>query len=457
MHITMIFQALTIARNAFIESLRQPAMLFLILGSGVLQILIPWMTGFAMGLEESGELEGDNKLQFDIGLSTVFVFATILAAFIATATLSREIDNKTALTVVSKPIARPTIVLGKYLGVSAALLLALGTMIIFLLASVRHGVMSTAADTVDWPVVTLMVGAVLLSMILAGWTNFFYGWNFPQIATVLMLPLATVAIVVAFKFDKHWTPQELTHDFKPQVTIASLALSMAVLVLASIAIAASTRLGQVMTIVVCLGAFVASLLTNHFLGRFAFRNHAVGLINAVNSRDITRLAFDRSSDQYSLDLLRVPDSPIKPGDTVYYGVNSNGFDLVSSSYGQFTGDPTKIEDIFGPAAQTGIIVVQAEGKSVVIRNIGPETGGVKTPRPPQPGDYIFTTPTHRNWAVLAPWAALPNMHYFWLLDAVSQNQPVPPRYLVNAAGYALLQVGTFLSLAVVLFQKRDVA
>ena len=85
----MISQSLTIARNAFIESLRQPAMLFLVLGSGVLQVLIPWMTGFAMGQEESGELEGDNKLQFDIGLSSVFVCAAILAAFIATTTLSR--------------------------------------------------------------------------------------------------------------------------------------------------------------------------------------------------------------------------------------------------------------------------------------------------------------------------------------------------------------------------------
>jgi hypothetical protein len=48
------------------------------------------------------------------------------------------------------------------------------------------------------------------------------------------------------------------------------------------------------------------------------------------------------------------------------------------------------------------------------------------------------------------------MHYFWLLDAVSQNQPVPVGYLGTAALYACLQIGAFLSLAVVLFQKRDV-
>jgi hypothetical protein len=57
---------------------------------------------------------------------------------------------------------------------------------------------------------------------------------------------------------------------------------------------------------------------------------------------------------------------------------------------------------------------------------------------------------------MVPWSVLPNMHYFWLLDAVSQNQPVPVSYLARAAIYAAFQVGAFLSLAVILFQKRDV-
>ena len=39
-------------------------------------------------------------------------------AFVATAELSREIENKTVLTVVSKPVGRTTVIMGKYLGVS---------------------------------------------------------------------------------------------------------------------------------------------------------------------------------------------------------------------------------------------------------------------------------------------------------------------------------------------------
>jgi hypothetical protein len=48
------------------------------------------------------------------------------------------------------------------------------------------------------------------------------------------------------------------------------------------------------------------------------------------------------------------------------------------------------------------------------------------------------------------------MQFYWLLDAVSQNRPVPPDYFALAILYTFSQVGVFLSLATVLFQRRDV-
>ena len=49
----------------------------------------------------------------------------------------------------------------------------------------------------------------------------------------------------------------------PRVALA------AILVLAAVATAASTRLGQVMTIVVCAGVLFGSMLSNYFIGRHA--------------------------------------------------------------------------------------------------------------------------------------------------------------------------------------------
>ena len=51
--------------------------------------------------------------------------------------------------------------------------------------------------------------------------------------------------------DREWALQSPAVDFNPQLMIALGLVLQAILVLAAVAIAASTRLGQVMTLMVC--------------------------------------------------------------------------------------------------------------------------------------------------------------------------------------------------------------
>lgn len=241
----MLRQALTIARTTFLESLRQPVLMILILLSATLQVFAVANTGFSMGMETSIEVKGDDKLLLDIGLATVFVCGTLLAGFIATSAMSREIENKTVLTIVSKPVGRPTLVLGKFLGVSGAIMIATCTMLLFLLLAIRHEVMQTAADNVDGPVLVFGFGALFLTIIIAAWCNYFYSWNFPQTVVVTILPMTLLAFLIVLCISKEWMPQPIATDFKPQVTLACACLILAILVLCAIAVAASTRLGQV--------------------------------------------------------------------------------------------------------------------------------------------------------------------------------------------------------------------
>ena len=279
----MITQTLSIAKNAFIESVRQPIVAILVLVSGITQILNTAMTGFSMGLQESGEVKSDDKLLFDIGLSAVFGLGTVLASFVATSVLSREIENKTVLTVVSKPVSRSTLILGKYLGVATSLLIATTTMLIFLLLAIRHGVMSTASDELDQPVLVFSAAAVLISMGLSAWCNYFYRWSFPQTLTLLLLPFMFIAYVLVLLFNKKWETQPIYIDLKLQIALACISLTVAILVFAAIATAVSTRLSQVMTIVVCVGIFVFSLMSNHFLGSSMFKNTLVGKVTGAQS------------------------------------------------------------------------------------------------------------------------------------------------------------------------------
>jgi len=453
----MILQTFTIARTTFIEAARQPVLLLMVLASGLLQIFNTWSTGFAMGQEETSEVVGDNKLLLDIGLATIFVFGALLAGFLATAVMSREIENKTVLTIISKPVSRPVLVVGKYLGVSVAILAAMVVMLTFLLFAIRHGVMSTASDEVDGPVLLFAVGGVGVSLLLAAWTNYFYGWNFSQTAMALLVPVCVVGYICLLFISKKWGFQPLYTDFKPQIMMACTCLVMAVMVLAAVAVAASTRLGQVMTIVICFGVFVLSLFSNNLIGKRVFSNTLIGAIAAVQPDDPEKSDFRSADSIYSIVLENAARKPMPPGTPFYYGPSPSGYPLIGlGTYTPYKGDLTSSGEMSSPGVGPAIIVTESQPPYRVfkVRNIGATP--IDILRPPESGDYVFVQPTRVNHVAWAAWGAVPNLQYYWLLDAISQNRPVSFSYFATALLYALAQIGAFLSLGVILFQRRDV-
>ncbi|MFO0836310.1 MAG: ABC transporter permease [Phycisphaerales bacterium] len=448
-------QLIAIARNAFVEGIRQPVFLLVILLSGLLQFFTTWNTGFAMGYDETGEVSGDNKLLLDVGMASIFLCGMILAAFVATSVISREIENKTVLTVVSKPVHRAVLIIGKYLGIAGAILLAMIPMIVFLMFGLRHGVMSTAADDLDMPAITFSTAAVLLALGAAAWCNYFYGWSFPQVSVVLLAPASAVAYLAVLLVSKKWAWQSPEVDLKPQVLVACASLTVAVLVMTAVATAVSTRLSQVMTIVVCFGIFVGSLLSNYLFGRHAFKNTPYATIAQVEREGMTSETFDKPGDTLKISFQLPPRVALKPGDSFYFGPSPNGAAMYVSEFAPFAGDLAKSESLLSSSAPSGVFITALpDDRTVIVRNLGASAQPVT--KPPSPGDYAFREPTKIGPVALTLWAANPNMQCFWLLDAVTQNTRVPAAHLGLIAIYGVLEIAAFLSLGIVLFQGRDV-
>ena len=150
----------------------------------------------------------------DIGLSTIFIGGAVLAAFVASNVLTREIDNRTVLTVVSKPVARPIFILGKFLGVAGAQTIVMVFLaIVFMLVEI-HGVREAVSDPWHLPVILLGSGAVLLGVAAGVWCNFFYGYVFSSTFISIGTPLLVIAYGLCLFLGADFTPVPISEQFE---------------------------------------------------------------------------------------------------------------------------------------------------------------------------------------------------------------------------------------------------
>ncbi len=270
----MLGQTLAIIRNTFFESIRQPIALVVLVVATIALVFCNLLAGFTM--------EDDQRMMVDLGLSTVFICGALLAAFVATNVLNREIENRTALTVLSKPVSRPLFVLGKYLGVAAALTVATAYMgFVFLLVEL-HGVLQTVRDPINWPVVTFGLIAGFASIAVGVWSNYFYGKVYTSTVIVTATPLAGLAWLLCLMFSPDFSTRPIAEGYRGELVVALLAMVMAILVLTAVAIAASTRLGQVMTLSVTVGVFLLGMLSDWVFGRRLEQIHQTWLARAAD-------------------------------------------------------------------------------------------------------------------------------------------------------------------------------
>lgn len=291
----MIAQIFAIARNTFFESLRQPITLVVVAAAALLLVLSNPLAAFTMG--------DDQRMLIDLGLATIFLAGAVLAAFLATNVLGREIVNRTALTVISKPVSRPVFILGKYLGVLGGLLLAcLALTLVFMLVEM-HAVLQTVRDPIHVPVILFGVGGGLLAVFAAVWCNYFYGMAFTSTVIFLSVPILLVAYVLSLNFEPDFGRQPMMESFKGNTWLAVIALGTCVAMLAAIAVAVSTRLGQVMTLAVTVGLFVLGLLSDWIFGRMLRRMESDWLARAseaglTNETDVTTV-IERTTGELS--------------------------------------------------------------------------------------------------------------------------------------------------------------
>ncbi len=169
-------KVLAIALNTFKEAVRDKILyailifaLFLIGGSALLAAL-------SIGQEA--------KIIQDLGLSCISLFGTLIAIFLGIGLVYKEIEKRTLYILISKPIYRGQLILGKYLGLSLVLLTNLAVMGtgLFLLSRVYLG---------RWPwlqIVSLSF-AYLELLVVTGIAILFSSFTTPTLSAIFTLSI----------------------------------------------------------------------------------------------------------------------------------------------------------------------------------------------------------------------------------------------------------------------------
>lgn len=253
---------LALAYNAFVETIRQPIYGVILLATALLMIFNVSLAAFT--------LDDDDKLLLDLGLSTLLLSGLFLACFSASGILGREIENKTVLTVISKPVSRTLFVLGKFVGLLGALVLAAYLCDLVFILAVRHGVLQRTSDPWDAPVLVFGFGSLVISVVGAAFCNYFYARHFSTTVLAFIVVLLTLSVVLVGKLDEHWKVIPFASNFVGgQVILAAYLVLLAIVVTAAVALAASTRMGSLMTLVTSTAVLGVGIASDYALGRHA--------------------------------------------------------------------------------------------------------------------------------------------------------------------------------------------
>ena len=253
-----------IAKNTFRESVREPIFLLVLLTALMLIGTYPMFTLFVFRQQV--------KLVVDSAMATMMVFGWITAVLCASHAIAREINNGTALLVLSKPVERYVFILAKIMGILLALsvfclLAGLATLIAVRVAKDQFRLDNTALG--------IYFGAIALSCLIAGAHNYVTRSSFVMAAVVTLLAVLPVAALIVY-----FVPVKGEHiGFSWEILPALILILYSVWAMGTLATALSTRFDLVSNLTICSVIFVVGLMSDWLLGRHVLAPAGGGVLS----------------------------------------------------------------------------------------------------------------------------------------------------------------------------------
>lgn len=171
-----------IAINTFREAVRD-RVLYGVLAFGTAVLL------FTLALAELS-LDQQRRVVLDVGLASLSFFAVVVAIFLGSSLLYKEIERKTLYVILPKPIRRHEFLLGKYVGIvlTGGVFIATMGAIQLWVSSVQAGAATAALVGVPLVVIALLAG---LLFVVHDRTAVLVPWSAAALAATLWLASTT--------------------------------------------------------------------------------------------------------------------------------------------------------------------------------------------------------------------------------------------------------------------------
>ena len=205
---TFLRQIGALARLSILDLYRRKDLIVVLLLTAVLLVPLAFLTPFGV--------KGASRQTNEIALLLIWVFSLFLSMGIANRLLPPEFDNRTIFPLLSKPVSRNAVVLGKYLGAVLASLSALTLFYLFfaVFCGLREGswfptILIQAYLLHIGFILVVMAMSMLFSLLLtpsANWTlgaivslsMLFFGGSLPHYAAAQGQPLRAILTAI------HW-------------------------------------------------------------------------------------------------------------------------------------------------------------------------------------------------------------------------------------------------------------
>ncbi len=153
----VLSRIVVIAQNVFLEVIRD-RILYLIALFAVLMVaasvMLPEVSAGAQ-----------DKITLDLGLAGIHLLSVIVAVFVGTGLVNKEIEKRTVLVLIAKPVSRAEFLIGKHLGLSAVLAVLIAALAAIFLAVVAFNGIGFPLESVLLSIAFMFLEVVLLTAV----------------------------------------------------------------------------------------------------------------------------------------------------------------------------------------------------------------------------------------------------------------------------------------------------